>query len=612
MIKRLTCVFFVVLLSFPAFALDKIPDLTGFGTATRGAYDAANDPEICVVNSLATTDGNPTWTANYGSNNIDVYTGTLNQCLEGLDTATGGNIGGHVVAANSGKIVVFEVSGTIAQTGVDGENATFIYDVESYTDIYGQTSPDPGILLKNIQLKITSPVEDVVLQHLRIRLDGAPSMKENVHKGVAIENGASNADDIILDHLSVSWGGDGNVVVYNNGTGSISDVTISHCLVSEGMEYDSLDDSVDGSDSKAINIAGRKVAGPPTNILLYKNLISNTQDRTPQQDQSDLVMINNYMYNNGWFSAHIKYEDYPSKLAAVGNVVDGGPYSGTYSTNKFPSFRSSPWKAPLTDHEIYLYDNKTEAGTQSDSTDWSYVDDRLEIGTDFKETGEDPPNDAPVWPTGVTYISSANVKAVITNIVGAYPVFRDSVDSRLITEMTDGTGTSTKPEGDPTGWPSLTSCFGSCTELAIPASPHTDAGSGYTNLEVWIHGLSNDVEGAVRTGALPSGVQACTSDPRNITLAITTDRNSTCKYDTSDTTYALMGDTYTITGGTSHSETISLACGDSYVYYTRCTVTGGVANDDSTSHSFSIDAAEPPAVTKSYSISGGGCSGGSM
>ena len=44
--------------------------------------------------------------------------------------------------------------------------------------------------------------------------------------------------------------------------------------------------------------------------------------------------------------------------------------SGRYASDKMPNFYFVDWDEPLTQHHVYLYDNKTDLGTQSASTDW--------------------------------------------------------------------------------------------------------------------------------------------------------------------------------------------------------------------------------------------------
>lgn len=86
----------------------------------------------------------------------------------------------------------------------------------------------------------------------------------------------------------------------------------------------------------------------------------------------------------------------------------------------------------------------------------------------------------------------------------------------------------------------------------------------------------------------PSGVQACTSNPRNVTLSLTTNENATARMATTDIAYSSMTDTFTTTGGTSHNEVKSLACGASYTYYVRASDSSGNANTSSSAISFSI------------------------
>ena len=92
-VKRLFYIACCVLIALPCFALEIRPGLVGFGTETRGPYEAtgaAGSPWICIVDSLLTTTGSPSWdSSNY---TVGVFKGTFNQCLEGLDTEAGGTL----------------------------------------------------------------------------------------------------------------------------------------------------------------------------------------------------------------------------------------------------------------------------------------------------------------------------------------------------------------------------------------------------------------------------------------------------------------------------------------------------------------------------------------
>jgi hypothetical protein len=97
-----------------------------------------------------------------------------------------------------------------------------------------------------------------------------------------------------------------------------------------------------------------------------------------------------------------------------------------------------------------------------------------------------------------------------------------------------------------------------------------------------------DTTPPVMSGPLPSGVQACTSNPRSVTIAVTTDEAATCKYSASDVAYDSMGGTFSTTGGTSHSQALTLSCAAGYTYYSRCMDAAGNQDATSATHSFSL------------------------
>ena len=92
----------------------------------------------------------------------------------------------------------------------------------------------------------------------------------------------------------------------------------------------------------------------------------------------------------------------------------------------------------------------------------------------------------------------------------------------------------------------------------------------------------------------PAGSINCPSAPVDVTLQISTDENATCKFDSEDTTYALMVGVFYTTGGTTHTQATSLSCGATYYYYYRCQDGQGNTNTSSTTGSFTILAYEEP------------------
>ncbi|MCD4802928.1 MAG: hypothetical protein K8R16_08295 [Anaerolineales bacterium] len=495
-------------LATPAFALDIIPGLKGFGTDTRAAYGAANTPEICIVDSLLTTAGNPTWDASTYS--VGVFKGTLIQCLEGLDTLNGETIDGHVVLPNSGKIILFEVSGTIRQQAAHDDDKTFRYNIGSYTTIAGQTSPEPGVLFRNICM-FGGGVNDVLIQHVRGRMDGPPTTKFGLHKSFTFATGTTTSVyNIVIDHVSCAWGADAQLAFYHgwNATGEFKNITVSNTIISEARENMGLTDE-EANNGKNI-LVGTTNGTLVENIFIYGNLISNTKKRNPQIKNATALLVNNYIYNNRDTTATCVFTTRPSVCSLVGNVTEGGPMLlASFASDYIVNLGLQDWATPVSQHSVYLYDNKCDLGTQTSSTDWSRVDSRPGNTTaygneaDFKVTGEDPPNDSPLWITGLTVLPSTAVKASIIANAGAYPAFRDSLDTRFISEMTNSTGPSSSVKGAPSSgdWPTLTT---NKIKLAIPPNPHADDDrDGYTNLEEWLHSQAAIVEGKSPLSPLP-------------------------------------------------------------------------------------------------------------
>ena len=95
----------------------------------------------------------------------------------------------------------------------------------------------------------------------------------------------------------------------------------------------------------------------------------------------------------------------------------------------------------------------------------------------------------------------------------------------------------------------------------------------------------------VLSAGSPSGTLS--SLTTSVTLAVTTDENSTCKYDTnSGTAYASMPHTFTTTGGTSHSASVQVTNNASYTYYVRCF--GPYTAFNTSDYTISFSVAKPP------------------
>jgi len=458
-----------------AGTLPVFPGAKGFGTETRAAYSKGNNPIICIVNTLSHTS---TSLSNSIRNGVAVKTGSLRACID------------YTPPANTGKIILFEVSGTINATSSPYEYKI----VNPYTIIAGQTAPSPGITLRNITLRIKT--HDVLIQHLRVRVgDAVVGLNPDIRDCLGFTAGDGNTiQNVVVDHCSFSWAIDENIEIYNNSaTGIVSDVTLSNCIVSEGLKNSF---HTGGAHSKGIQISGIAPASPPNNIALLNNIIALCTDRTPKiAHATNVVVANNIFYNNEWFNVFWGPHYQESNINITNNAGIGGPSSGSHVRNEIITL----WEAydGGNGSKVYLTGNRTGEYSggklkwntiQSVSSDYSSVDNRYNLDTSlFKETTP------PVTIPGATYIDSADLLTILPNSVGARPADRDSVDIRIISNFENGTGQIINSPSEVGGWPNLAE---NNRTLAIPSNPHADDDNdGYTTLEEWLHGFAALVEG---------------------------------------------------------------------------------------------------------------------
>ena len=507
MIKRLLIILALLLLFASAgWGLEKIPDLIGFGTTTRGEYGGSNDPVICIVDDLTTNNGT---LADSTRNGTSVKVGSLRECIN------------YTPAANTGKVILFEVSGTI--TGDD----PYLYDIEDqWTGIYGQTAPSPGITLKNLTFRVQT--SDVVIQHLRFRMGDEPGYTPLYRDAFGVIVSTETVANVIIDHCSISWGVDETFSIYDNGTGSISNVTVSNSIISEGLDEGIHGENNDLGHSKGLMVGGAN--GSPTNVALLRNLLSSNVDRNSYiQSANNVVIANNIAYNVN-YPIEIMSISNTIAISLVNNAAIGYLYTRPKSYFLTLFDRSSGFWANGVGSEIYTIGNR--AGEYSGaSISWNEIQ---ASASDLDGVEDDDGliaqcsgcmvTSAPIEISGASYLGSDVLVSTLASTLGARPANRDTVDTRIILELQTGAGEivdtisytnadcvaeNVGPDGDlacctgsgtgtcnqnaEAGWPTLAE--NGPTDLSIPSSPHVDAGSGYTYLEVWLQGLADIVEG---------------------------------------------------------------------------------------------------------------------
>ena len=94
----------------------------------------------------------------------------------------------------------------------------------------------------------------------------------------------------------------------------------------------------------------------------------------------------------------------------------------------------------------------------------------------------------------------------------------------------------------------------------------------------------------------PTASQVLAWGTTSTSLTVTTSKNATCRYGTTNVAYASLPNTFTTTGATSHSQTITVTNGGSYTYYVACD-SGGGGTSATSSRAFSVSNTPPGLVT---------------
>jgi len=320
--------------------------------------------------------------------------------------------------------------------------------------------------------------KEVVVQHLQIRPgDIKEGMDPSRRDGLAVGGNSSTnpSYNIVLDHLSVSWGIDENASTWDPQT---HDVTFSNCIIAEGLK--------NSIHPKGAHSMGLLIGSYSTDISIFNNLLAHNQDRnTYFQPGVTAEYLNNVVYDWGsaW-SNMTNLSDYnklgvPVLLNFVGNYYKAGAASAKKGVIAGTSLVNST--------RIYALANIGPTRLSDSGDQWLIS---ALPTSPYRTTSPAIPS------SGITARTpTAAFDHVLAN-VGSRPKQRSVVDTRIISEVRNGTGDlkdcvagCTRNAG---GWPTIDQ---NRRVLTIPSNPNgDDNGDGYTNLENWLHGYLAQVQ----------------------------------------------------------------------------------------------------------------------
>lgn len=210
--------------------------------------------------------------------------------------------------AGGARIVVFNVAGVIDLKSPINVRAPYI-------TILGQTAPGDGICVTGNSFLIDT--HDVVMRHLRFRRGATDvAFRDDALGGNAVGN-------IILDHISSSWGLDENMSVYRHvynrdstGKGEklpTVNITIQNSIFSEALD-------------KYNHAFGATIGGH--NSTFARNLFASNISRNCSIGMDeDFNFINNVTYN--WWNRSVDGGDNTSRLNIINNNFKPGPITET-------------------------------------------------------------------------------------------------------------------------------------------------------------------------------------------------------------------------------------------------------------------------------------------
>lgn len=201
------------------------------------------------------------------------------------------------------RIVVFNVAGIIRLESP-------IYVRAPYITIAGQTAPGDGICVAGESFKINT--HDVVIRHMRFRRgETYVARRDDAIGGPAIGN-------IIIDHVSASWGLDENISLYRNifspEEGKEEKLPAVNITIQNTISSEALD---------AYNHSfGSTIGG--LNSTFMRNLWANNTGRNPSVGMyGSFNFINNVLFN--WWHRSVDGGDYRSRFNIINNYYKPGP-----------------------------------------------------------------------------------------------------------------------------------------------------------------------------------------------------------------------------------------------------------------------------------------------
>lgn len=328
----------------------------------------------------------------------------------------------EALEAGGARIVVFNVAGIIWLKDP-------IIVRAPYVTIAGQTAPGDGICVAGESVKFDT--HDVIIRHMRFRRGSTDlQRRDDAVSGDVMGN-------IILDHVSASWGLDETISMYRNmwqpepikNPSKIEKLPTVNVTIQNSIFAETLD---------TYNHAfGSTIGG--LNSTFMRNLWANNVARNPSIGMwGDVGFANNVVFN--WWNRTMDGGDYRSMWNVINNYYKPGPIT---PKDKPIAYRiAKPEKGSIDSTlfgRIYAHGNIVEGNEAVSSDNWNGgIQPRGKgINEDAKEL-QQIRSYKPFPMAPLKIMPAQEAYEFVLNNVGATIPRRDPVDARIVKQVRTG------------------------------------------------------------------------------------------------------------------------------------------------------------------------------
>jgi pectate lyase len=316
------------------------------------------------------------------------------------------------IEASGPRTVEFEVAGLVTL-----ETPLVVH--EPFLTLDGSNAPGDGVCVRGSEVSIRA--HDVIVRYMRFR-PGDISGKE-----VDALNVAGDAHDVVIDHVSASWGVDEDL----SPSGAIHDVTVSWSIIAEGLDH-----SVHSKGAHGYGSLVRAIGG----VTLHHNLWAHNASRNPRLGDNygtppwpTFDVRNNVIYDYGGIASGMTGDHLSANY--VGNYIRPGPSSDT---------KRGP--IVLTDTAAVNY-----------FVEGNVVDGRDELTADNRKLFDKPDHvTVAARAFSAPPVKTTSARDALRDVLagaGATRPRRDAVDARIVRDVEQRTGRIIDSQKDVGGWP---------------------------------------------------------------------------------------------------------------------------------------------------------------